>query len=194
MVLAWLHTTTCTSCMSLPLVTFWLVVPSHSHWRWQLHCMVNIGIALTYVYNAAKCWKPKLHTVHKPWIPQDGECLMQCLPFYISTGVWFYAWCLKLKLKVRIIIHTSVKIIKSVDEDILDSHYNTSLNLVLEGSGILGCYAASLGKRFWSFQSVFSVVYSKETQNICYQHLQAVQLSAVHLWHVLIQANMPQPK
>lgn len=73
-------------------------------------------------------------------------------------------------------------IIKSVDEATLDLHYNTSLNsIVLEGSGLLGCDAASLGRRFQTFQSDFSAVYSKETQNIWYQHLQAVQLSAGHL-------------
>jgi len=110
MVLAWQHTTNCTSCMFLPLVIFWMVIPSHSHWRWQLHCMVNTGIALTYVHNAAKCWKLKLHIVHKPWTPKDRECLMQCLPFCISSGVWFYPWYLKLKLKNRHVIHTSVTV------------------------------------------------------------------------------------
>jgi hypothetical protein len=83
------------------------------------------------------------------------------------------------EIKNRSIIHTSVKIdsliIKSVDEAILDLHYNTSLNsIVLEGSGLLGCDAASLGRRFRTFRSDFSAVYSKETQTIWYKHLQAV--------------------
>jgi hypothetical protein len=75
-------------------------------------------------------------------------------------------------------------IIKSDDEAILDLHYNTSLNLIVfEGSGLLRCDAALLGRRFQTFQSDFSAVYSKGTQNIVYQHLQAVQLSAIHLRH-----------
>jgi hypothetical protein len=91
-----------------------------------------------------------------------------------------------MKLKNRSIIHTSVKIdrliIKSDNEAILDLQYNTSLNsIVLEGSGLLGCDTASLGRRFQTLQSDFSAVYSKETQNIWYQHIQAVQLSVVNL-------------
>jgi hypothetical protein len=47
--------------------------------------------------------------------------------------------------------------IKSVDKGaILDLHYSTSFNSVVpEDSGLLGCDAASLGKRFVIFSSDF---------------------------------------
>jgi hypothetical protein len=35
--------------------------------------------------------------------------------------------------------------------------------MVYEGSGLLGCDVALLGKRFQTFESDFSAVYSKQT-------------------------------